>query len=146
MVSLKEISAEATRPLRHSILRPNQTLADCVYPGDDDTHSFHIGAFDNDQLICVASFFPQHTDRLDEKLQYRLRGMGTVPEYRGKGIGAAVLKKGEAIAQERGYDLVWCNARTTASAYYVKQGYTAFDDEFEIEGIGPHYVMWKALT
>jgi GNAT superfamily N-acetyltransferase len=142
---LKEISANTTRPLRHSILRPNQTLADCIYPGDDDKLSFHVGAYMYDQLICVASFFPQSTERLAQPKQYRLRGMGTSPAFRAKGIGAMVLKKGEDIARERGYDILWCNARTSASGYYLKQGYTAFDDEFEIEGIGPHYVMWKML-
>ena len=140
-----QISAETTRPLRHSILRPHQTLADCVYPGDEDPMSFHVGAYANDQLICVASFFPQSTDRLEQAKQFRLRGMGTIPAYRSKGIGAAVLMKGEAIALEKGYDVLWCNARTSASGYYIKQGYTAFEDEFEIEGIGPHYVMWKSL-
>jgi ribosomal protein S18 acetylase RimI-like enzyme len=71
--------------------------------------------------------------------------MGTLPEFQGRGIGAAVLKEGERIASQRNFDLIWCNARTSAYKYYVKQGYTAFDDIFEIEGIGPHKVMYKAL-
>lgn len=142
---IQEITAETSRPLRHSILRPHQTLADCVYPGDEDPMSFHVGAYVDELLVCVASFFAQSTERLKQAKQYRLRGMGTLPAHRGIGIGAAVLQKGEEIAREKGSDVLWCNARTTASGYYVKQGYTAFEDEFEIEGIGPHYVMWKGL-
>jgi len=146
MLEIKEITADSTRPLRHSILRPNQTLADCIYPGDDDDLSFHIGAYEDGQLICIASFFPQSTERIAQTKQYRLRGMATSPAFRSKGIGAEVLKRGEEIALAKGYDVLWCNARTSASGYYLKQGYSAFDDEFEIEGIGPHYVMWKDLA
>ena len=38
------------------ILRPNQTLADCKYPSDYETDTFHLGAFINDELISIASF------------------------------------------------------------------------------------------
>ncbi|NNC83617.1 MAG: GNAT family N-acetyltransferase [Flavobacteriales bacterium] len=145
MFEVKEITAEDTYPLRHSILRPHQTLADCLYPGDSKTESFHVGAYIGDELVCIASFFPQLSDRLPHAKQYRLRGMGTLPEHQGKGIGARVLEEGERIAREKGYDLIWCNARTSAYGYYVKQDYTAFDDIFEIEGIGPHKVMYKLL-
>ncbi|NND94423.1 MAG: GNAT family N-acetyltransferase, partial [Flavobacteriales bacterium] len=106
MLKLKDISAEETRPLRHLILRPHQTLQDCVYPGDEDPRSFHVGAYIEGQLVCIASFFPQSTERLSQAMQYRLRGMGTLKEHQGKGIGAAVLKEGERIAFEKGYDLV----------------------------------------
>ncbi len=145
MFEIKQITAQGTVALRHRILRPQQTAADCLYPGDDNRESFHIGAYTEDLLISIASFFPQSTERLAQGKQYRLRGMGTLDEYRGQGAGAAVLKEGEPMAKKKGYDLIWCNARTTASGYYTKQGYTPFEDIFEIEGIGPHKVMYKVF-
>jgi len=139
------ISAEDTVPLRHSILRPHQTAADCVYPGDADEESYHIGAFVADDLVCIASFFRQTSDRFEQPYQVRLRGMATAVEHRSQGIATRVLSQGEVLARAEGVKILWCNARTTAAGYYEKLGYTAKGDEFDIAGIGPHYVMFKEL-
>lgn len=144
-MEIKQITAEESRPLRHQILRPHQTLADCIYPGDEIPESFHMGAYIDKELVCIASFFPQKTERLPQSRQYRLRGMGTIEAYRGRSIGASVLAEGERIAKEKGYELIWCNARTSACPYYEKQGYLSFEHIFDIPGIGPHKVMYKNL-
>ena len=63
------------------------------------------------------------------------------PDARGRGIGteilAALLQTADAASATR----VWCNARTPAVNLYRRAGFTTISDEFEIEGIGPHYVM-----
>lgn len=56
MITVKNIDGSETYVLRQKILRPNQTLADCKYPSDYETDTFHLGAFINDQLISIASF------------------------------------------------------------------------------------------
>ena len=41
--------------------------------------------------------------------------------------------------------LVWCNARTTACGFYEKLGFEKSGPEFEIPGIGKHFIMIKVL-
>ncbi|RZK10679.1 MAG: GNAT family N-acetyltransferase [Flavobacterium sp.] len=38
-------------------------------------------------------------------------------------------------------DYIWCNARTSAIDFYKKQGFETISEEFEISGVGPHYIM-----
>ncbi len=145
MIEIKELTVEETRPLRHQILRPHQTLADCVYPGDEDPESYHYGAHSNGELITIASVFKQLEDRFNEfpqTVQFRLRGMGTIATERGKGHGKAVLEACLEHCWKQGGEIFWCNARTSAAGYYEKMGFDMLPQEFEIEGIGPHRVMY----
>ena len=45
----------------------------------------------------------------------------------------------------RGGDLVWCYARTTASGFYERMGFTVVTEPFDKPGIGPHVGMVKDL-
>jgi hypothetical protein len=40
---------------------------------------------------------------------------------------------------------VWCNARTPAVGLYERAGFAIESGEFEIEGIGPHFVMARRV-
>ncbi len=46
----------------------------------------------------------------------------------------------------RGRRLLWCNARVVALGFYTKLGLHTEGDEFDIPGIGPHYVMTRWLA
>lgn len=146
---IEQLSAAETRPLRRAVLRPNQPPSACVYPGDDAPDAFHLGvrhpdAHDSIDLIAIASFYrePIPNDPQGHN-ELRIRGMAVLPEHRGKGLGRALVDTGLDIARSQSPPptLVWCNARTTAAGYYEKLGFTPHGDEFEIEGIGPHFVM-----
>ena len=145
-----QISSAETRHLRRVVLRPNQPIEACVYPGDVAPDSFHLGIRDGQShLIAVASFYREPLpDAPAGDPQLRIRGMAVLPEHRGKGLGRALVDAGLAIArgQSPPPTLVWCNARTTAAGYYAKLGFFPQGDEFEIEGIGPHYVMARGLN
>lgn len=145
MVQVRLISASETYPIRQQILRPTQTINECKYDGDFDQNTFHIGAFDGEKLICIGSFYKERQESLEEDHPFRLRGMATLPEYRGKGIGKSLIEESEEILKERGCRLWWCNARTSASPYYKKLGLTQSGDVFEIEPIGPHVIMFKRM-
>lgn len=143
---IREITAEETHSLRHQILRPHQPISECVLPGDEDEASFHFGAFLDDRLVTIASVFEQRESRFDQLVsfrhQFRLRGMATDEEFRGRGLGAAVLRKCIEVSWARGGDVFWCNARVTAVAYYEKMHFHSIPTEFEIPGIGMHRVMY----
>jgi predicted GNAT family N-acyltransferase len=135
------ISAEQTRPVRHEILRPGMPVESLIYPGDDNPATFHMGAFDSEgALVCILSMYAEPAPGTTSP-GWRIRGMATLPEHRSLGLGARLVK--DAISQSHSSQVapVWCNARTSAAGYYAKLGFTQLGDEFEVEGIGPHFVM-----
>lgn len=139
------IDVEGTIDLRHRVLRPHQAKTKCHYLGDRDAASFHVGAMVQGQLQCVASFYCEPTPYLKDSPLYRLRGMATAPEYRGQGLGGAVLDWGCTHAACRGAVQLWCNARVSAMGFYLARKFVKVSDPFEIEGIGQHFVLAKRL-
>ena len=75
-----------------------------------------------------------------------MRGMATEPEARRRGAGSAVLTALIDHARENGATLVWCNARIGARTLYERAGFAVVSEQFEIDGIGPHYRMELSLS
>lgn len=146
MTVVRAVRAVETRGIRQSVLRPHQPPEACEYPGDDEPDTLHVGAFEDERLVGVASLYRMSPD--GEPLRagdWRLRGMATLPALRGQGIGAALLDACVAHARARGGVRVWCNARTTAGAFYARLGFVRVGDAYDIPGIGPHWFMERAL-
>ena len=139
---IKFIKAPDTWQIRHRVLRPNQLLEDCDYPNDRNPDSFHLGAFDGEDLIAIGSFYAERNENIVAWKQYRLRGLATIPEFQRKGIGKHILKFGLEHLQNNKADVLWCNARSTAGLFYKKLGFGEFEESFEVEGIGPHQLMY----
>lgn len=145
-MQVKRISARDTYPLRHKILRPHGPLSACEFPGDEDELTFHLGAFVEGKLASVASFYFENHDLFkDHPHHYRLRGMATLKEFRKKGLSSALLRTAFPLIKNNQCSLLWCNARSAAQGYYQSMGFETHGEEFEIEGIGPHYLMSKSL-
>lgn len=142
---IKEIPANETYELRHEVLRPGQPPEACVYEGDEDERTFHIGVYLQDRLVCIGSFYQEQEKSLSQHTQYRLRGMATREPERGKGIGSKLIAFAESAMKDKDAEAWWCNARTTAVPYYEKLGLQKVGNEFYIPEIGPHYVMYKIL-
>lgn len=142
---IKKISAEQTRPLRQSVLRPGQQQEDLVYPGDAAPESYHAGLFIDDRLIGIATVYHEAKPGESSQNTWRLRGMATMPEFQGNGYGQILLNNCIAYIVANGGKLLWCNARLKALNFYKKSGFETISDIFDIPGIGPHYVMEKHL-
>ena len=71
--------------------------------------------------------------------------MATAPEFRGRGAGGAILAALVDHARSQGATRVWCNARTPALSLYARAGFQRESEEFEIPGIGPHFVMARRV-
>jgi GNAT superfamily N-acetyltransferase len=145
MIKIRFISATDTYRIRQQILRPTQSIEECQYEGDLAQSSFHIGAFDEDVLISIGSYYQEAQKDLNGNLPYRLRGMATLPNYRGKGVGKQLIAFSEDVLKEKGCEMWWCNARISAGPYYEKLGLTQLGEVFEIEPIGPHVIMYKQM-
>ena len=66
--------------------------------------------------------------------------MAVVKEWRGRGVGAAILDTLLAYAEKEGCGLVRLHAQTHALQFYARRGFKAIGGEFEEAGI-PHRVM-----
>jgi ribosomal protein S18 acetylase RimI-like enzyme len=148
-VTVRRVDAEAVRPLRQRVLRPHQTIADQVYPGDDVEGAAHFAAFDDGgAVIGVASIAPEPYPGAGGARpgDWRIRGMATDPEGgRGLGLGGALLRACLDHARGAGGQRVWCNARSPVRGFYEREGFAVEGEEFELPVIGPHFLMWLAL-
>lgn len=143
------ITAEDTIPLRKALLRPDRPVEESIYVGDDETSSFHVGAFESDDpsalAIGVATMLQVDDPRCEAAPAHRLRGMAVAADRQRSGIGSATLQFAEAEAARRGSTIVWCNARTVAVPFYLRHDYETVGDEFELPNIGPHFFCRKRL-
>lgn len=139
------IAASETIDLRHRILRPDQDISVCHYPNDNLSSSFHVGIRDvKGKIISNGTFISEPNILFPEaKKPYRLRGMATDFHWQKKGCGRLIILSALEKLQELQCDLVWFNARTSAELFYLKLGFSADANIFDIPSIGPHKVMYK---
>ena len=81
---------------------------------------------------------PLGTARLLENGQ--IGRMAVLPEWRGQGVGRALLKQVIEAAAERGHKAVFLHAQLSAEAFYLKAGFTPEGQVFEEAGI-PHRTL-----
>jgi GNAT superfamily N-acetyltransferase len=143
---IRPISAAETRPLRHQILRPHQRPEELVYPGDDNPIGLHAGAFESGRLVGIATVSPEACPATPERPGWRLRGMAALPEVQRRGYGAALIAACVEHMRRHGGEVLWCNGRTSAMAFYTALGFAAYGDVFESPGTGPHYVFWREVS
>ena len=158
------VDAQVVRPLRRAVLRPDQPVASSAYPGDDDPRTAHGAVLapalpppwsgDGDGgdgpgmpvVIAVGTVLVDPPPWDPERREaWRVRGMATAPQWRGRGLGTTVLAALVDHAAAPGDGLVWCNARVPARRLYERAGFAARGEVFDIPGIGPHVRMWRTL-
>ncbi|MFM8551490.1 MAG: GNAT family N-acetyltransferase [Nitrospiraceae bacterium] len=87
---------------------------------------------------------PIGTGRLyREGMQARLARMAVLKEYRGRGVGRALLRALLAAAEEQGLIRVYLSAQVPAIGFYEKAGFSVTGELFQDAGM-PHRPM--ALT
>ena len=135
--------------LRHAVLRQGLPREEALFAGDDLPTSRHCGAFADGVAVCCATL---HASEWEGEAAWQLRGMATLPEFRGKGVGRAVLEVMEADFNGHGGAgagagaLCWCNARVPAVGFYETMGWRVVSGMFEIPTAGPHVKMVKRLA
>jgi GNAT superfamily N-acetyltransferase len=140
-LEIRLITAAETIPLRHSVLRAGRPVEQARFAGDDHQSTVHFGAFNDGALLCIASLFSSSFPGEEGVAAFQLRGMATDPGARGLGLGTAVVEACVAYAREKGSQMLWCNARTTAAGFYSRLGFETVGNEFDIPDVGPHFRM-----
>ncbi len=120
------------------MLRPHQSLQELA--GHEPAGAFAAGVFSGEELVAVGLIGAE-----GEPGAWRVRGMATAPQARGRGAGTAVLAALLEHAAAHGARRVWCNVRIGARSLYERAGFRATSDVFELPEIGPHLVMELTL-
>ena len=140
------VSASELYTLRNLVLRPGKPLNTTFYDKDHDIDTFHMAISIKSIPKCIATFYPEKMEEVYSRKAYRLRGMATHPHFRRKGFGKNLMQSAFIHLRQQNADLLWCKARLLAVPFYSSLGFQIIGQEYDIEGIGPHYNMYKLLA
>jgi len=151
-MEIRRITMEETIDVRHQTLRVGRPRETAYLADDNEPGVFHLGAFVNGVHAGVASFYHQpHAEVLaempgtDPAVLFRLRQMGTLPEFRGMGMGKALLEAAYPQLREAGGEVLWCDARVVALKFYEACGFVIIGEEYDVPNVGPHFRMWRQV-
>ena len=142
---IKIVDVDSILELRHKVLRHGKPFESCFYKEDRISSTIHLAAIVNDTIVSCATFYREKNNHIAYKNSFRLRGMATEEKFRKKGFGKLLLKNAEKMISEKGSNNLWCNARIKAVPFYLSCGYKIFGQLFDIQDIGPHYMMYKNI-
>lgn len=145
MIILKKITALATYPVRHPVLRKGKPIETCSFDNDDNPTTKHFGLFDNEELKGVVSVFEKKNPLFNKVKQFQIRGMAVLENAQGYGFGKLLMLEAEKYCKAENEAIIWFNARENAVGFYENLGYRISGTSFDIAGIGIHYVMFKEL-
>ena len=123
------------RSIRTSVFVEEQHVpAELEWDGLDELCTHVIGETRQSEPIGTGRLLPDgHIGRI-----------AVVKEWRGRGVGSAILTELIAAAREKGCDRVILNAQTHALKFYAGFGFEIVSDEFMDAGI-PHRTMRAML-
>ena len=130
-----EREREAMRAIRTPVFIQEQQVPQDIEWDDKDPLCVHVLALDADGA-------PIGTGRLAP--DGKIGRMAVLPEWRGRGVGAAILEFLVGSARERGIRECYLNSQSHAVEFYRQYGFEAYDAEFLEAGI-PHRHMKRAL-
>ncbi|NCD70648.1 GNAT family N-acetyltransferase [Mucilaginibacter agri] len=125
-MDIEQITPQLTWRLRRDELYPGEYMFNMEM--DEDQHGWHFGGFLDNKLVAVVSLFKDGTD-------FQFRKLAVQADKQGQGLGGQLLQYITEFAQSEGGTRLWCNARSTATQFYVKAGFTSTGEVFERKGI-----------
>lgn len=138
-----EVDAEQTHALRYAVLRAGTPSSVVTFDGDDEPETVHLGVRDAaGTLVAVSTWIPRP---FHGEPAVQLRGMAAVPEVRGYGVGALLLRAGLERAAPL-TSVVWARARDTALGFYLHHGFAVEGDGFIDDTTQlPHHIIVRRL-
>ena len=103
----------------------------------DDT-AVHIVAFDGDKPIGTCRYYPRPDG------SYAIGRIAVAREYRGKGIGSALVLEAERRVALLGAKTTVVSAQLRAAGFYRSLGYTEQGSPYPEEHV-PHILMVKGI-
>lgn len=135
MVSIEQITPQLTWRLRRDILYPGGYLHNMEV--DEDNKGYHFGAFLDNVLVGVVSLFNIGND-------WQFRKLAVSDSVQMQGIGTQLLNYIIAFVEQEKGTRLWCNARLSATGFYIKDGFSQTGWVFHKNGVD-YIVMQKSL-
>ena len=142
-----EIPFRDALALRRGVLRPEAPSDDAtIYDEELEGTAATYGVVVDQVPVAIGTVMPDGYPPNPGPGDWRIRGMATNPDFRGRGLGALVLSALVAHAIDRDGTLAWCNARVSAAAFYEGSGFVRRGDIFNTAGDRPHLLMDRPLS
>ena len=134
LMSWAQARGEA-RQIRLAVFVEEQRVPVEIEWDDQDEESLHALAYDGaGKAVATGRLLPDgHIGR-----------MAVLREWRGKGVGGAILERLVAVAKDRGDKEIELFAQTQAIPFYRKYGFSESGPVFEEAGI-PHQAIRRML-
>ena len=126
---------EALGAVRFKVFVEEQRVPEDEEWDAEDLHSRHV-------VAVTADGIPIGTGRLLR--DGHIGRMAVLKEWRGKGVGRALMQALLRLAHETGHRAVRLHAQTHATGFYERQGFVAAGEVFMEAGI-PHVMMSRDL-
>jgi GNAT superfamily N-acetyltransferase len=141
-IRVERVAPERTHALRARVLRRGQPPDAARFAVDaaPDTASF-AALTPEGEVVGTTVVYPEACSWRPDVRAWRLRGMAVDPPRQGRGLGGRLLAAAVGHARAHSAELVWCNARVPARAFYARAGFVAHGDEWDDPHIGPHVAM-----
>lgn len=107
------------------------------FDGLDDA-AVHIVAFDGDKPIGTCRYYPRPDG------SYAIGRIAVAREYRGKGVGSALVLEAERRVALLGAKTTVVSAQLRAAGFYRSLGYTEQGSPYPEEHV-PHILMVKGI-
>lgn len=119
------------RAVRRAVFIEEQKVPEELEWDDADERAYHVLATSNEGT-------PIGTGRL--KLDGQIGRMAVLKDWRGRGVGAAILRALLELAEKEGCPVARLHAQTHALGFYARYGFKPVGAEFQEAGI-PHLAM-----
>lgn len=137
-VRIYEKLPEEARNIREAVFVEEQGFHDEF--DEIDTWAKHLIMYDEKTPIATCRIF-----RREECEDYAVGRIAVIKEYRGKNIGAALLKAAENEIKNSGGKRISLHAQCAAQKFYQKQGYSSYG-ETDLDENCPHIWMRKEIS
>jgi len=129
---------DASVVLRSRVLREPLALRPGPEERGEESGLTHLAAFEGERLVGCLMLHD-----LGEK-RVKMRQVAIEFDRQRSGLGSALVRFSEQVAQKRGFDEMVLHARETAIPFYERLGYERVGEPF-VEVTVPHLKMRKAL-
>jgi predicted GNAT family N-acyltransferase len=129
---------EAAYAIRRRVFIEEQHVPEAIELDSEDARAFHAIALRDGKPVGCGRYVEHGPGEI------KIGRMAALREFRGSGIGRAVLEFLIEVARNRGYTRAILHAQLTAEGFYLKQGFHPEGEVFEEAGI-PHRAMTRDL-